>query len=406
LDNTGDIEIASGGRWVVSGGQVNHLAGSLGGAGILYLSSATLDISVDTTATLVVSSSTVSGTATLTMVGTTQVYNGVVNADLVNEGYLDVRHTTGNQINGAFVNAEGATVRILAETYSAANRYATLTVANGLTNAGAIELTNYTTYYDQYSTTSTLNVTTGVLVNDATGVINVTCPRAHNAQQINASIDNRGTINVYEEAVTTKAGGTFTNTGTLYIEAGEYYQINSGAAVTNLATGALTDGTYTIAGTWRFDGAVVTSLAAALILDGAASNITNLSNVGALTGLAEIATGGALTIRNGRNFTTNGSFGNAGVLTVGDGRLAAVRRSVRQPASTCKAAASPAQARWPVASPIARPSPPEVHRASLRSMAVTRRRRQACWRSRSPATPRAASTTGCRSPATRRSPGR
>src|SRR5262249_60177777 len=58
---------------------------------------------------------------------------------------------------------------------------------------------------------------------------------------------------------------------------------------------------------------------AAIVLDGPASAIVNQNNVNALANFTTNSANGDFTIQNGRDFTTGGSFQNAGSVTVGPG---------------------------------------------------------------------------------------
>jgi hypothetical protein len=90
---------------------------------------------------------------------------------------------------------------------------------------------------------------------------------------------------------------------------------------TNYAGGTLTGGTWAaINGSLELLGANITTNAANIILDGAASKIySDLGNTDALTGLTANAAGGSLTVRNGRTLTLTGQLTNDGDLTVGTG---------------------------------------------------------------------------------------
>jgi hypothetical protein len=94
-----------------------------------------------------------------------------------------------------------------------------------------------------------------------------------------------------------------------------------GGVLTNFNSGALTGGTYQIAGAFQFPGAAITTNAANIVLDGAGSQIVNQLGADALANLSQIAAGGVLTIEGGRDFSTTAgqAFSNLGALTVGAG---------------------------------------------------------------------------------------
>ena len=73
-----------------------------------------------------------------------------------------------------------------------------------------------------------------------------------------------------------------------------------------------------IAGTLQFPNADIRTNAANIVLDGPAAQILDLSNNDALADFAINAATGSFTIQNGRNFTSAGSFINAGTLEIED----------------------------------------------------------------------------------------
>ena len=114
----------------------------------------------------------------------------------------------------------------------------------------------------------------------------------------------------------------FTNSGTLRANAGSTLQVTDHLA--NYSGTTLTGGTYAVYGTAGSPGnlqlptgAIVTN-AATILLDGVNSNLKQNNGTDALTSLATNSADGSFTIRNGRNFTTAGAFGNAGLVQVGD----------------------------------------------------------------------------------------
>lgn len=111
----------------------------------------------------------------------------------------------------------------------------------------------------------------------------------------------------------------FTNNGTLAVGAATEFRAAPGFTLTNFAGGTLTDGSYEIGGTLRFDGADVQTLAARVALDGAGADILDQASLSGLRNFNLIDLAGDFSIANGRDFTTGGNFQNDGTLRVGDG---------------------------------------------------------------------------------------
>src|SRR5262249_44154463 len=119
------------------------------------------------------------------------------------------------------------------------------------------------------------------------------------------------------------AGSTFTVPVTrTYSQSGTVDILPSGTmsvagSFANFSAGVLAGGTYQIQGTFQYANAAISSIAATIILDGAAASINDLFGSDALANLASIQSSGSLTIQNGRNFTTVGAFNVSGSLAVG-----------------------------------------------------------------------------------------
>ena len=120
--------------------------------------------------------------------------------------------------------------------------------------------------------------------------------------------------------VTTFNNTAFANIGTIRVSSGRTLALYGGSFA-NFASGTMTGGTYDIAGTFKFPNASITSNEAAIILDGAGSQIVNQSNADGLTNFTANGTNGSFAIQNGRNFTTSGPFSNAGSMAVNSGSL-------------------------------------------------------------------------------------
>ncbi len=180
-----------------------------------------------------------SGTQTLEMVSRTLTLNGsssiesngvvsmqsstitVSNVDdtLTNRGLLLCGATCNLRGAGNLSNEPGALIRIGVSS-SGSTR---LTVANGFTNDGTIELTQTVAGW-----AATLNVTNGTLVN--TGTIDVLVGARGGARGLGAEIDNQGTINVEQYLTIAKAHAGHTSSGTINITGGGMTVTLSGTA--------------------------------------------------------------------------------------------------------------------------------------------------------------------------------
>src|SRR5262249_36496706 len=162
--------------------------------------------------------------------------------------------------SGSFTTTADATLTVQADGFFS---NALLTVSQGFTNFGLIELTCVNA-----ATQARLDVTSGTLVNAGGGTI-PSSVAAGGGRQLNAAPANQGTLKV-EQA------------------------LNMGAALLNLNAGTLTGGTYNIQSSWSFADAAIVVNAATLILDGPASAILDLASNNALANFASISAGGSL----------------------------------------------------------------------------------------------------------------
>ncbi|MBT8002152.1 MAG: hypothetical protein HN578_04450, partial [Rhodospirillales bacterium] len=195
--------------------------------------------------------------STLSVAGLATFANNTINVDFTNTGTTTafvtdftgtVTNTSGtlavqgpssfsNAAVDSFSNAAGATLKL--EATSLGGNGANLTVANGFTNAGTIILTDNT----GVSTSSLLTVTTGILTN--TGTIQYADVNS-TVQEIDASLDNQGTLDVdgTNTVRLTNTAGTFTNTGIVDIASGATFTVNGGTVAAN--TGGILTGDGTL----------------------------------------------------------------------------------------------------------------------------------------------------------------
>ncbi|MCK4343282.1 MAG: hypothetical protein KAY37_16330 [Phycisphaerae bacterium] len=144
--------------------------------------------------------------------------------------------------------------------------HASLTSANGFTNAGTITLeTSYNGYY------SNLIVTTGTLNIAASGVINVN-PGDGGARTISADLTNDGTINLNTPTSFTRNGGIYTNNAAFNIASDASLAISGNSQTFNQEAGTLAiDGAFNMGqNTFNFNGGTITGTP---LLDDSALNI-------------------------------------------------------------------------------------------------------------------------------------
>src|SRR5262249_54539662 len=123
--------------------------------------------------------------------GTTlQLLSSTINAPLVNQGTLLVRGD--NSVNGSLTTVAGSVIRVQSDdTFST---FARLTVAQGFTNQGAIELTQLASF----ATDSRLTVSSGTLTNAAGATISSLTGSNGGNRQLDVALDNQGTLDVQQ----------------------------------------------------------------------------------------------------------------------------------------------------------------------------------------------------------------
>jgi hypothetical protein len=241
---TGSIDIGSGRTFSIfsvgGGGVFNQQAGSIAGAGTLFLSHLTANFTTpfsNAVTNLALETSTLNGPGTLTVVAgrTLRMTSSTVSAPLVLEGTIAAFggcHLSGSI--GSFTTAVGSKLHLEGDS---------MIVENGFTNLGTIELTAGNRF---------LQVNSGTLVNAPSGVIDVqlgTVP----LRFLNAQLDNRGTFNLGTALRMTSNGqgsglvhsnsgainiangdllidfaSSFTNSGTINISTGRTFTVASG----------------------------------------------------------------------------------------------------------------------------------------------------------------------------------
>ncbi len=242
---------------------------------------------------------TIAGPGTLINQKEVQLSGDTINAALDNQGMLRVAIGEGSTLNGLLNTTSSSVIRL--ESVFQVGR-STLTVADGFSNAGLIELITPAAVDP-----ATLTVTNGTLTN--TGTIRASGSGTGFARVLDASLDNPGTLDVLSSLIVGSAGRTFTNTsGTVSLAAATTLRINGGSLLGG--TGFIGTGTLDLGGTHT---AAIAAAGLTLAADGPlltlSGNVT-IAGPGMLTNQKEVQLSGD---------TILASLHNAGLLLVAVG---------------------------------------------------------------------------------------
>ena len=288
VTNTGTIGIGDGKSLSVSGTTFDYPAGSIGGLGTLSISGMTINAASPFTnsfAQLQLSSSTWNGPGSLTSTTSMMMSNSTILTALANQGSLVAEgNCTIDSPAGTFTNEGGATLQVV-RTNGVGDGI--LTVLEGFTNEGTIELASGYAYNG-----AILNVTNGTLVN-ANTIDVLAGGTSSTKRQINAEIDNQGTINNYWALTVDMPGAAD------HVNSGTINTAGSGLAFT------LTGDTFTNSGTINLTGGTLTL--------NSADQITNTG-----TGTIEIGSGRSLAVSDTTFDYQGGSISGQGTLSVSD----------------------------------------------------------------------------------------
>src|SRR5262249_42297402 len=133
-------------------------------------------------------------------------------------------------LNGGFTQAAGGTLQILG---SGAGSSANVTIGNGFTNNGAIELT---TTGAAYGANLTVN---GTLLNPAGKTTN-TLVGAGAPRTLTAQLDNQGTLTINQPLTLNRASTAYTNSGLINLVSGDLTLTQSGTTPSFTNTGTVT----------------------------------------------------------------------------------------------------------------------------------------------------------------------
>jgi len=312
--NLGAINLPSGRTWTVTGGAWTHSGPTLGSGGALVLSSVSaaafntahslgaitlanttasfaLDQSTATTG-FTLTNSTVNGPGTLTNASgkTLVIQGGALNTALINQNLVTLRGSLA--VNDTVNTSPGSTLRIEGDAACCA---AFVTVANGFTNNGTLELTAV----NGSGTTSALTVTNGVLVN--AGGIDV-LPGNGGARSLNASLDNQGTMIVSQALTMNKSAASVGNTGAIQLAGGDLTVTLSGfrPAISNFGTINVGTNKMVVNGTGGFTNQSTGALMGSGTFDVSTPNISFITNgktiVGAAPGIGILTFLGTYTV--------------------------------------------------------------------------------------------------------------
>jgi hypothetical protein len=259
--------------------------------------------------------------------------NFMTAGSFTNNGTLTVGAATSKfDVNGSLTNFSGTT--LTGGTYNISGTLQ-FNNANIVTNAANITLTGTSSKIINQSGANGLG---NFATNAATGSFAVAAGRtlsSAGAFTNNGALTTTGTGSEFtaggnfinNKSLTTTGGDSevatissarFTNNGTLTIGGGSKFA--TGGSLSNFSGTTLTGGVYNVSGTLQFTGANIVTSAASISLTGSGSKIVD--QTGTTDGLRNFATnsaGGSFSISGGRNFTTVGTFTNAGTLSIGTG---------------------------------------------------------------------------------------
>ncbi len=194
--------------------------------------------------------STINGTGNILVSDTLTLYNSTIDVPLHNASVITVAYAY-NYFNRSYTNDSGSTLRL----WYPSNLSSWLVVDSGFTNNGLLE------YVCTYSTASiSVNTPNGPLVNSLTGTISITGTTG--SANINAELDNQGTMSLEWPLSLTVASANHTNSGTISLTGGSLHINQSGTtpSFTNTGTIVVNSG-YTLdinAGTFDYPSGSIT----------------------------------------------------------------------------------------------------------------------------------------------------
>jgi hypothetical protein len=303
--NTGTVTLGANRTWTVSLGTLDLSAGSVSGqvSSTLSVTSGTLGFTTSTvTIPMTLSATAITGNAiTIPNGETLTLLNGGVTAPITIQagGTLVTLGTVS--LSGTMSIASGGILRVQGQTFGG---NATLTIANGFTNAGTIDLTSADAEFS-----STLNVTNLILLNQGESARIFASAGSGGSRTLAAALDNRATVDVNATLALNKQHAHHVNYGTIDLTDADLTltQTGDGPSFSNTGTVVLganrswttTGGLLDIA-----EGGITGQTSSRLIVTGATLALTpeNLSNI-PVTLTSTSISGGSLTIGTSAQLT-------------------------------------------------------------------------------------------------------
>ncbi len=311
FSNTGTLTINSGDSFTAKA--LTQISGTTLSAGT-YVLGGNLDLSTGT-------ANITTNAATLTLEGgtienTSNSSNALLNL-AVNSKSLTLADNASFTTTGNFTNGGALTV----------NTGSTFTVLSSKALSNYHASTNTLTG-GSYVVGGTLAFNAGATGGIKTDSANITLEGLGEIENSNgntnallnlATIGSTGALTLAQNANFTAAGG-FTNSGKLTIDSGSTFALTGSNLLSNLASGTLTGGTYTVGGTLQLTTANggITTNAATLTLTGTTAKILD-GTANALAGFNNNT--GTLTLAAGALLTTPNSVTNTGTLDVAKGSI-------------------------------------------------------------------------------------
>jgi hypothetical protein len=299
--NTGNVTVNSPRTWIVTGGSLNVSGGSTTGDGLLDLNGVTTTFSAtavktflnfDAATTIVGNLITVAANDSLRMVGGTVT----ASVSVQNIGMYLVQGAVTQQ--GALTLPAGASLKLEGNpTFGTA----ALTVANGFTNSGNIEMSSTSGH------AATLGVTTGALTHAPGATFSMF---GSGTRTLNADLINQGT---FSPSINLALNGQLTNQGTLTLPT------NISLTIAKASAAHVNSGTISLPGGTAGDLIVTQS--------GISPSFTNAGTISINAGRDWIVNGGSVvnanspTVRtitgSGGTLNFTGTFTNNGVIAPG-----------------------------------------------------------------------------------------
>jgi hypothetical protein len=303
VTNASALSVGAGRTLLFNSGAVfNQNAGTLTTTGgTLSFSGATGNFATDYSnagSSLLLSNATLNGPAMITNASGLTLAGCTINAPFTSQA--DILVTGASTIanpNGSFANAAAATLRIQGSSAAGVGR---LTVTNGFTNNGVIELTDINLGWG-----AELAVTNGTLTN-APGAELRTLVGENGTGTLSLQLDNHGTVSIARPTTLSRASADHVNSGTIQISGGSLSVSQSGTTPSFVNNGTVN----CTGGNATFSGGTVTSASTLSVGAGRTllfnSGAVFNQNAGTLT-----TTGGTLSFNGATgNFATD--YSNAG----------------------------------------------------------------------------------------------